>query len=149
MQLGAQRRIAAQLMKCSESRVVFNPERLDEVKEAITKSDIRGLIGDGVIKKRQEKGVSRVRANHFAAQRAKGRSASHGNRKGRKTARLPTKQAWMTRVRVQRGFLKELKQKNYLEVSTYRDLYGKVKSGFFRNKRHIKLYIEEKELTKN
>ncbi|RLE45258.1 50S ribosomal protein L19e [Candidatus Woesearchaeota archaeon] len=146
MKLTVQKRLAAQLLKCSEHRVVFNPERLEEIKEAITKADIKGLISGGVIKERPVIGNCRVRANKRKVQKSKGRLAGQGRRKGTKTARLPSKEQWMAKVRVQRVFLKELKDKGFLTTQAYRNLYMKVKSGFFRNKRHIKLYIDEKGL---
>lgn len=148
MKLTVQKKLAAQVLKCSKKRVVFNPERLDEVKEAITKADVKGLIGGNVIKEKPITGISRVRANKRKVQKAKGRRSGHGKRKGKKTARLPSKESWMKKVRVQRKLLKKLKDKNYLETKTYRNLYLKVKSGYFRNQRHIKLYIEEKGLIK-
>ena len=51
-------------------------------------------------------------------------------------------------MRTQRGFLKELKEKKIVTGLIYRQLYRKSKGGFFRSKRHIKLYVEEHDLTK-
>ena len=112
MRLKVQKRIAANILKCSPKRVAFNPERLEEIKEAITKSDIKGLAGKGLIKEKPKAGISRVRTNHNLKQRAKGRQKGHGNRKGRKTARSPAKETWMTKVTVQRNLIKKLKYKN-------------------------------------
>jgi len=52
----------------------------------------------------------------------------------------------MLAVRGQRNFIKELKDKSLVEGKTYRNLYSKVKGGYFRNRRHIKLYLEENKL---
>jgi len=147
MRLSLQKKLAAQVLKCSQKRVVFDQDRLDEIKEAITKADIKNLISSDAIKEKPVRGVSRVRANKRKLQKSKGRRSGHGKRKGKKTARLEPKRDWMNRVRLQRSFLKKLKDK-YLDTKTYRNLYRKVKSGYFRNKRHIKLYIKEKELIK-
>ena len=38
--------------------------------------------------------------------------------------------------------------KEFIEKKTYQKLYLKAKGGFFRNKRHIKLYLEEYGLLK-
>ena len=54
----------------------------------------------------------------------------------------------MIQVRNQREFIKELKEKELVEVGVYRNLYRKVKGGYFRSKRHIKLYLTENELFK-
>lgn len=52
----------------------------------------------------------------------------------------------MTKIRTQRVFIKDLRDKNLINVTNYRELYRKSKGGFFRNKRHIKLYIQENKL---
>jgi large subunit ribosomal protein L19e len=45
MTLEFQKRLAADLMKCGTSRVRFDPERLDEIESAITRAEIKNLIG--------------------------------------------------------------------------------------------------------
>ena len=52
----------------------------------------------------------------------------------------------MKKIRLQRKFLKELYNKEYLNPQIYRKLYNKAKGGFFRSKRHIKLYIDDNDL---
>jgi len=148
MRLQSQKRISGQLLKCSKSKIVFDSERLDEIKEAITKADIRGLIIDKAISKKPTVGTSRVRARKKAIQKRKGKRRGVGSRKGRKTARLPQKEVWMNKIRAQRAVLKELKQKEKIENETFRDLYMKSKGGFFRSLRHMKLYINEHNLMK-
>lgn len=146
MKLSVQKRLAADILKCSPKRVHLAPDRSADIKEAITKADIKGLIGEGLIVKKQATGVSRVRAKHRADQRRKGLQRGPGKRKGKKTALVPKKTSWMAKVRTQRIFLKELKSKNLLNQEDYVALYKKSKGGFFRNKRHIKVYIEEHDM---
>ena len=146
MNLANQKRISAELMKVGETKVWFNPDRLTEIKEAITKNDLRNLIKNGAIQSRPELGTSRFRARKRLTQRRKGRQAGPGTRKGSSTARLSRKETWMLAVRGQRNFIKELKDKSLVEGKTYRNLYSKVKGGYFRNRRHIKLYLEENKL---
>lgn len=148
MKLKIQKRLGGQILKCSKNKIVFDPERLEDIKEAITKADIKTLIIDNAISKRPAKGASRVRARKNAAQKRKGKKKGFGSRKGRKKARLPKKEAWMNRIRAQRGLLSELKKKDKISTEIYRDLYGKSKGGFFRSLRHIKLYIKEHDLIK-
>lgn len=136
------------MLDCSSQRVRLDENRLDEIKEAITKQDIRSLINQGAIYKVPEKGNSRVRANKIKRQKAKGRQKGHGSRKGKKTARTPKKLTWMNRVRLQRTLLATMKIAKIITPKTYRMLYNKSKGGFFRSKRHIKLYIEEQGLNK-
>ena len=146
MNLANQKRISAELMKVGETKVWSNPDRLTEIKEAITKNDLRNLIKNGAIQSRPELRTSRVRARKRLTQRRKGRQAGPGTRKGSSTARLSRKETWMLAVRGQRNFIKELKDKSLVEGKTYRNLYSKVKGGYFRNRRHIKLYLEENKL---
>jgi large subunit ribosomal protein L19e len=148
MKLAVQKRLAASVLKCSAKRVHFASERLSDIKEAITKADIRGLVNDNVITKTQEKGVSRARANHRADQRRKGLQRGTGKRKAKPTATLPRKDAWMSKIRAQRKLIAELKEKDLVTKVGYKELYRKSKGGFFRNRRHIKLYIDEHNLAK-
>lgn len=143
MKLDTQKRIAADVLKCSAKRVRFEPEALESISEAITKEDIRVLIKDGAISKKPVRGQSRVRANKRLEQKRKGRRSGAGTHKGKKTARLPSKEDWMNRVRAQRKLLKELKAEGTISTQDYRDLYAKSKGGFFRSRRHINLYIDE------
>ena len=46
-----QKRLAAYILKCSPKKVKFDETKLEEIKEAITKADIRGLIAQGIIRK--------------------------------------------------------------------------------------------------
>ena len=148
MKVSVQKRLAGSILKCSPKRVQLAADRIPDIKEAITKADIRGLISEGLIVKKQEKGVSRARAKHKANQRKKGLQRGPGKRKGKKTAIVPRKEAWMAKIRVQRKFLQELKEKKLVDAVAYKNLYRKSKGGFFRNKRHIKIYMEEHKMFK-
>jgi len=71
MKLKLQKRIAAEVLNCSEQRVQFDVDRLDEIKEAITKADIRGLIIKKAITAKKVKGISRARARYLMKQKSK------------------------------------------------------------------------------
>jgi large subunit ribosomal protein L19e len=146
MKLRLQKKLASKVLKGSSKRVKFEPEVLDEIKEGLTKDDIRGMISRGLITLKNKKGVSRVRANKRAKQRSKGLQKGPGKRKGTDNARNPHKKLWINKVRVQRRFLKELYDKKLITPKVYRSLYNKSKGGFFRSKRHIKLYVEDNDL---
>ncbi|HEY9705293.1 MAG TPA: 50S ribosomal protein L19e [Allocoleopsis sp.] len=143
MDLKVQKRLAAQIFGCSPDRVVFDNDRLDDIKQAITKRDLKLLIGDGAISKKAGNFTSKVHARKIALQKRKGRRSGEGKRKGKFTARFKPKQTWMNLIRVQREFLKLLLEKKLITREAYRELYLKSKGGYFRSKRHIKLYLEE------
>lgn len=148
MKFVTQKRIAAQLLKVGTSKIWFDPSKLTEIKEAITKSDIRSLIKSKAIKVKKTQHQSRFRARKRKDQRKKGNQMGPGSRKGKKTSRSPRKTIWIAKIRIQRKFLAYLKAKKLVEPSTYKDLMTKSKGGFFRNKRHIKIYLAEKNLFK-
>ena len=143
MDLKVQKRLASQILNCSPDRVTFNEDRLDDIKQAITKRDLKLLIGDGAITKKAGNFTSRFRARKLAVQKRKGRRDGPGSRKGKSATRLKPKATWMAKVRVQRAFLILLLEKKIISKSAYRDLYLKSKGGYFRSKRHVKLYLEE------
>ena len=149
MKLKSQKRLASQILKCSEKRIVFDSSRLEDIKEAITKADIRGLVSNKVITRKPIKGVSKVRARKRKEQKRKGRQKGFGSKKGKRGARLPKKKAWMAKVRIQRNFIKHLRDKKAIKKEDYQNIYLKIKGGFFRSKRHIKLYLKEQGLVKN
>jgi large subunit ribosomal protein L19e len=143
MKLDSQKRIAASLLNCSIKRVVFDVERLEEIKESITKADLRSLIKDEAITAKPLRGISRGRARKRQIQRRKGQQKGQSTRKGKSKARAPKKRVWINRIRIQRKFLKELKDKKILSSGTYSNLRSKAKGGFFRSKRHIKVFLDK------
>lgn len=146
--LDVQRRLAAQIMNCGENRVRFDPESLEDIKEAITKADIRQLINNRVITKRRLLNTSKYWARKHHQQKSKGKQKGHGSRKGKKTARTEPKTAWMNKIRLQRNFIKSLRNNKVISTTNYHELYMKSKGGFFRSIRHLKLYTQERGLVK-
>ena len=146
--LDVQRRLAAQILKCGENRIKFDPGSLDEINEAITKSDIRSLINKGIISKNPVRSTSRFWARKIKNQKKHGRRKGFGSRKGKKTARLDPKREWMNKIRLQRRFIKSLRDQKLITSANYHELYMKSKGGFFRSIRHLKLYTQEKGLVK-
>ncbi len=138
--------LAGKLLKASPSKVIFADDALSDIQKAITRSDMRGLIAIGKVALRRTNEHSRGGARKIAAQKRKGRQSGRGSRKGAKFASVSRKELWMAKIRTQRKFLKELKTKGLLNTSSYRDVYRKSKGGYFRNKRHIKLYLDENKL---
>ena len=146
MKLKIQKKLAAKIFKGSIKRVRFDEGRLSEIKEAITKYDIKALIADHAITQIPKRGVSRGRARDAHVQKTKGRHRGQGSRKGKKTARSPAKRNWINKIRLMRVFLSELKEKGLITNATFRELYLKSKGGFFRSRRHLKIYITENKL---
>ncbi|MEK6951589.1 MAG: 50S ribosomal protein L19e [Nanoarchaeota archaeon] len=147
MNVRNQRRIVARLFNVGINRVKLDPSKLAEIKEAITKADLKSLISAGAISINKKKGHSKARSRKIRIQKAKGRRKGIGSKKGKKTSRLPQKKFWMAGIRAQRKFIKHLKNKGVITKPVYRDIYHKTKSNRFRSIRLIKLYLEDNNLT--
>ncbi len=146
MDLGTRRRLIANMLDVGIDRVWMDPNRLEEIKEAITKSDLRALINDKAIQIRHSRGISGFRRKKRIKQKKKGRRHGRGSFKGKRTARLPRKREWINKIRLQREFLSRLKDKKMLSSSNYSILRARAKGGFFRNLRHVKTYLSEHNL---
>ncbi|MBI3026799.1 50S ribosomal protein L19e [Candidatus Woesearchaeota archaeon] len=147
--LKVQRRLAANVLKCGRNRVRFDPERLDEVKEAITKNDIRVLANNGAISKSRALNTSKFWARKRKKQKSYGKQKGFGSRKGKKTVRLNPKRTWINKIRLQRSFIKLLRDNGKINPPDFHELYMKSKGGFFRSLRHLKLYVSERGMIKN
>ena len=125
------RRLAADIMNVGQSRVKISPDALKEAEGALTRSDVRGLIDKGVITKAKIKGRKSA---------AKKKRRGKGSRKG---SLANQKKLWMQKLRSQRKLLAMLVEAGALKKKDKRSIYGKVKSGIFRNKKAMMLYLKE------
>lgn len=131
------RRIAASLLNCGESRVIFDPSRLEEISKAVTKEDVRALIKNKAISKARKKGVSRS-IGKIRAERKKRRGSGIGSRRGSKKTRSLSL-GWTERIRAQRALLRKLN----LKVG-YREVYKKIKGGEFKDRAHLLMFLKER-----
>lgn len=148
MSLKNQRRLAAETLKVGENRVWIDPENAEDVEGVITREEIRKLIHEGVIKARPEKGISRGRARILHDKKKRGLRRGTGSRQGKKTAKIPRKEAWMNRIRVIREYLKVLKERKMIQRNVYRELYLKAKGGEFSDTTDLDQYIEAHKLSR-
>lgn len=149
MNLGKQKSLAARALGVSKKRVKFVTDSADSkrnLKEIISRESVRDLLADGTIKKLAAKGNSRTNANKILVQKKKGRRLGQGSRKGTANARFKSKEKWMIKIRALRALLKSFKDQNRLDSKTHRDLYQKAGGNFFRNKKHMMLFIEQNNL---
>ena len=59
MNLRSKKQLAANTFGVGKSRIMFVNERIEEIKEAITKQDMRNLLQDGAIIIKEVKGRSK------------------------------------------------------------------------------------------
>lgn len=141
MDLKNQRRMAASLLKCGVNRVWIDPLRMEDVADAITRTDIRIQIDAGAIKAKQKRGISRGRTRYYRGQRKKGRGRGQGSRKGTSKARKPKKERWIQTIRPIRERLREFRDEGKIDVSTYRKFYLQAKGGVFKSKSHLETHL--------
>ena len=111
MNLGNKRKIIAHVLKVGANRVWIDPNRIDDIKQAITRGDFRVLINEGAIMLKHIKGVSKGRFRKRLIQKRKGRRTGSGSRKGKRTARFSTKGEWVLKVRLQRGLINDFRNR--------------------------------------
>ena len=131
----SQRRIASKILKVGENKIWIDPNRKEEIKNAITRADVKKMISHGYIKKHPDKIRKKVQ---------KKRKQGIGKRKGKAGARTPRKRAWINKIRPIRRMLKDLRGQNKINAQTYRKLYLLAKGGVFRSRTHFKLYLKQK-----
>ncbi len=146
MNLKHRKELIARTFYVGKKRIMFNTEKLQDIKKAITKSDIRSLVAEGAIIIVNKKGQSHSRSKKIKLQKSKGRRKSIGSRKGKKYSRLSKKRRWILHVRTQRNFVKKLRNRHRISKRTFRNLYSMIKSNRFRNIRLIKTYLEKNSL---
>ncbi len=130
MKLNKKKALAAKVLMVGKGRVIFNKERLDEIKEAITKQDIRDLLDTGAILIRESTGKRRL-------VRRKTRRRMGSIRKKVK----PGKRVYILRTRKLRQYLAELKKQEKITLEQYRTLRKQIKASLYRNKAHMKEHI--------
>ncbi len=138
--LKTQRRIASNVLGVGESRVWLDPSKFKDIKEAITRADIEGLISKGIIKKKELKGQSRARARVLHEKKRRGHRKGIGSRRGEKSARMAFE--WIDKVRALRNELFKQRKQGKIDQKEFRQLYRKIKGNSFHSVNHMRNYIE-------
>ena len=141
-----QRRVAASILKCGLNRIWIDPNRTEDVANAVTRDDIRDLIKSNIIQVKQKHGISHARIKHAMAQRKKGKRKGQGSRKGAKYARYPKKQRWISTIRPIRAQFRELCEEKRIDRRVYRKYYLYAKGGMFKNKGHLRAHLKAENL---
>lgn len=142
MNLLNKKRIASDTMGIGISRVVINPEMVEDVAKAITRDDIRRCISIGAISLKPIKGNSRARFRKRIKQKKKGRRRGPGHNTGKIGARIPKKRIWIGKIRAIRDELRKMADEKSISKSEYRKLYRQGKGNLFHSRRHIREHVE-------
>ena len=136
------RELVARILGIGANSIRFEPDRLDDVADSITRENIRSLVKAGAIWTIPPKGTSKRRA---VEKRAvwKGHGKGPGSKKGPKTARVGKKEVYVRRIRSMRYHLKILKDRNDIPREAFWQLYRRVNGGQVRNLAHLRELVKE------
>lgn len=132
MNLEKKKDLAVRTLNVGRERIVFNINRLSEIKEAITKQDIRDLVKEKAIVVKEIKGRRKI-----VKRRTRRRMGSIKKKIGNK------KQEYVKLVRRLRKYLAEMRKQNKVSDENYRELRKEIRSGVHLTKNHLKEKILE------
>lgn len=132
MNLAKKKQLAAKVLKVGKGRIILDETRLNEIKEAITKQDMRDLYKSGAIKIKEKKG------------RRKGEKRKIRRGEGKVKKRVKgRKQDYVRMTRKLRSYIKELKKQKRIDNKNYRELRGKIATRIFTSKAQLKEFLKE------
>jgi large subunit ribosomal protein L19e len=140
--IAKKRELVSRILGVGANRIRFEPDRLEDVADSITRDNIRSLVKAGAIWTVQPQGTSRGRA---AKKRSvwKVHGKGPGSKKGKKTARVGKKAVYVVRIRSMRYHLKVLKERKDITNEIYWQLYKRVNGGQVRSLAHLRDLIKE------
>ena len=127
MQLNKKKELAAKTLDIGKDRIVFNTSRLDEVKEAITRQDIRDLKASGAITVLPIKGRKTI-VKRKTRRRAGSKKKVVKNRK----------RTYVLRTRKLRSYISELKKQGKITQEQNIKLRKEIRASIYRSKAHMK-----------
>ena len=130
MNLSKKKELAARTLKVGKARIVFLNSRVNEIKEAITKQDIRDLKSNGAILVKEIKG----RKKNIK----KKRKTSDGKIKKKVKKR---KQEYVVMTRKLRKYVSEMKKQEKVTRDEYYDIRKKIRNRIFKSQAHLRDYI--------
>lgn len=130
MNLRSKKEIAAKALNVGKERIVFVKERISEIKEAISKQDMRDLNKEGAILTKE------VRGRKTNVKRRNRR----GTGKIRKKLNI-RKKNYMLITRKLREFVKELMTQGKLTKEEAVEIRKKIRNNEFKSKANLKTYI--------
>jgi len=130
MNLGKKKSLAARALNVGKARIVFLKAGLEEIKEAITKQDIKQLKTEGAILVKDVKGRTKK------IKRKNRKNAGNIRKKVNKR-----KQEYVIMTRKLRRHVAELKKQGKLSPEEVKEMRRKIRNRIFKSKAHLKEHI--------
>jgi len=132
MNLRKKKSLAAKVLNVGEGRIRFNKERLSDIKEALTKQDIRDLFSDKAITIKEIKG--RLFKAPRNTRRRQGSIKSPVKRK---------KREYIIITRMLRRYLAELRRQGKISNDLFFSLRKEIRARLIKDKNHMKARIAQ------
>ncbi len=130
MNLRKKRELAARTLGVGKEKLVFTRSRLEEIKEAITKQDIKDLVQEGAIRIKPPKGRRKTVK----------RKRRRGPGKIKKTVRN-RKKGYVIITRKLRSYAKEMENQGLVSREQVREIRKNIRNRGFKTKAHLKEHI--------
>lgn len=130
MKLDKKKKLAAKVLDVGIGRILFNPARLQDIKEAITRQDIKDLVKDKAIKAKPITGKQKKK---------KRKTRKHA---GKIKKKVQDKREYIHKIRKMRAYLSSLRTAGRLSSKEYLKLRRYAKSGVFTDLKHLKEQIK-------
>ena len=127
MQLNKKKELAARTLKVGKGRIVFNKERLSDIKEAITKQDIRELLRDKAII------ITAIQGRRKIVKRKTRRRAGSIKKKVK-----TRKRDYIIITRKLRAYLSGLKEREIITKDEFWKLRKEIRARDFKSKASLK-----------
>lgn len=130
MNLKKKKKLAARVLKVGAGRIVLSSDMPEEIKEAITRQDIRDLVKEKIIKIKEKKGRRKIR---------KRKTKKRGGKVKKKVNKR--KREYVKLTRKLRKYVKNLKLKGRITREEYYNLRKKIRAKSFRDLTHLRTII--------
>jgi large subunit ribosomal protein L19e len=132
MKLETKKDLVARALKVGKNRIVFNTARLGELKEAITKQDIRDLKEAGVIHIKDLRGRKTKKKRKTRKRFGSIKKKVKGGKK-----------EYIRTTRKLRSYLAYLKKTKQISPENYKELRKEIRASAFRSLAHMKERISQ------
>ena len=131
MNLLSKKKLAAKTLNIGIGRIYLDENRREEIKEAITRQDIKDLVESGAISIKEIKGQKKnVKRNNR-------------RRAGKRKIKVNTrKQDYVKITRKLRSYVNELKKQGLIDNEKYKEIRKNIRNKLFKSKRQLKESLE-------